>query len=455
MGSRVGEQSPRRLVPVIIPVAVTLLAAAGARAAQPGYEISVGVIESDNIQRLNTGGTHDTIIEQEFQLQWAEQRPRLDASVNADLSHLTYVPRTFADEVVGNLIGQGRFALIQQALFWNISDNFGQGSTNPLAAVTPTTRENINYFNTGPEALLPLGGSANLLALKANYGRVNYQKSPLDSQRYSGGVGFVHRLSPSAEVSFNVSDERVNYSNNTVTPDYSSQEAFAHFDAKGARTVLALDVGYGRLVEPNSTPGNVIARLELTRKMSASSNLSFAFGHEYSDAAAAFQVSQALGGANLNTQSSVVQTGAPFTTLYETLGWNFLRNRTGLGISASHFKDTYQLGGNLNDTRLQADANISRQLTPTLQAALIEQYLRQTFENVAGNSTESTTDARVTWKLGRHVSLFLDYQHSLRHSQVAASQYTENRIWLSIGYGRPAQQLPGPPTPPLPYSVTY
>jgi Putative beta-barrel porin 2 len=441
-----------------MPATLVLLAAtSNSRASEPGYQISVGVIESDNIERVPTGGTSDTVLEQELNFTWHELRPLFNADIEADLSHLTYVPRTFSDQVIGNFIGTGRFALVPQYFFWNFSDNFGQGSADPTQAITPATRENINYFSTGPEALLPLGGE-NLLDVKATYGKVNYQTSPFDNERFSGGLGFIHRLSAQTEVSLNASDERIDYSNSTVNgavnPDYDVQQAFAHFDTKGNRTTLGVDVGYGRLLESGSTTGTFTGRLELSRKISAFSTVSLSFGREYSDAAAAFQISQVLSGANLSSQNTT-QTGGPFTMVYETAGWNFLRNRTGFGITLSHFNDDYVESNTFNDTRTEVDANVSRQLSPLLRATLLESYYRQNFENIPGSSSQSITDARLTWQLSRRVSAFLDYTYTKRTSDIASTEFTENRVWISIGYGRPAEVPPGVPAPPLAHPTTY
>jgi hypothetical protein len=454
MDSRARVRASRPRASVVVPATLLLLVAtSNSQAAAPGYEISVGVVETDNVQRLPSGGTSDTILDQEINFTWHDQRPRLNTDIDADLSHLTYVPHTFSDEVIGNFIGKARAALVPQYLFWNISDNFGQSNANPTQAVTPENRENINYFSTGPEAVLPLGGQ-NLLDLKATYGKVYYQKSPFDNSRVGGGLGFIHLLSARTEVSLNVNDERIKYSNDTLNPDYDLQQAFAHFDARGNRTTLGVDLGYGRAVDPNSSPGNLIARLELSRKISASSAISLSFGHGYSDAVAAFQLSQVLSGANLNTQQTV-QTNGPSTMVYETVAWNFLRNRTGFGITLAHFKDDFVQSNTLNDTRTQLDANVSRQLTPAVRVALLEDYYRQNFQNTTGSSKQSTSDARLTWRLSRQLSMSVDYTFTRRQSDVASTEFTENRLWLSIGYGRPAEVPPGVTAPPLPHPATY
>ncbi|MDB6091112.1 MAG: hypothetical protein JWN85_3896 [Gammaproteobacteria bacterium] len=454
MGSRgLGEASFRR-GSVIVPAAFLLLTAASeSRGAAPGYEISAGIMESDNVQRLPSGGSSDTIATQEAVFTWHDKRPRLDADIDADLSHLTYLRHTFGDQVIGNFIGQARAVLVQQLLFWDFSENFGQGAVDPFAALTPANRENINYFSTGPRLLLPLGGD-NLLNVAGSYGKVNYQTSPLDSNRMTGSLGVIHNLSIATAVSVNVRDERVEYASQLAGSNYDSQSAYVRFDTRGNRTVIGADVGYGRLREPGSSPSNLLAHLELSRKISGSSTLAASFGHEYSDAAGAFRLTQTIGGANLNSQP-VLQTGTPFTNTYGTFAWNFARSRTAFGMTLSRFKETYVQGSNLDNNRTQIDAQVSRQLTPTVQVGLIELYRRQQFQNNVGDFSESTSDARLTWRAGRNVSLFFDYSFAKRQSDLSNTDYKENRVWLSIGYGRAAQVPPGPPVPPLPNEPVY
>jgi len=248
----------------------------------------------------------------------------------------------------------------------------------------------------------------------------------------------------------------VSYSNDTVNPDYDSEQAFVRLDATGGRTTVGADLGYGRLSGIPGSNGNVLARLELSRKISASSTLAASFGHQYSDAAAAFVLAQTIGGAsNLNTQATQ-QTGTPFASTYGTLGWNFQRLRTGFGITAAYYKESYIDQHALDDNRTQIDAQASRLLTPTLKFALVGEYLRDNFPNSPGTATEPSGQAQLTWKAGRYLSVFLDYSIATRHSNIPDSDFTEHRVWLSVGYGREAEKPPGPPTPPLPgRAVSY
>jgi Putative beta-barrel porin 2 len=454
MGSREWVGAAHRRGSMALAAFVTFLAAApGSNATQPGYDITLGVGESNNIARLPSGGKSDTIGMEGADFTWHDQRPRLDTDIDADLQHLSYFNHTFSDEVIGNFLGEVRATLAKQLLFWDASDNFGQGRINPLAAVTPANRENINYLSTGPELMLPLAADT-LVDVTTHYAKVIYQSSPLDSTRISGRIGLVRRISSDSSVSLNVSDERVNFKDDVANPDYAHEDAFVRYDGRGGRTVIRADLGFSKLRERLSPASGVLARLELSRKVSASSTVALSFGHQYSDAANTFVLGQTIGGANLSTQTTT-QTGAPFTSNYGTLAWNYQRRRTGFGISASEYKETYLQSTTLNDNRLEIDAHVSRQLMPTLQFVLGEQYFHQKFQSISATSTETMTDAQLTWRAGRHISVMLDLNRANRHSSIAATGYTENRAWLIVGYGRQAQVPTGPATPPLPGKSLY
>jgi hypothetical protein len=452
MGSG-GRLASDRWGALVLATLVTLAAGThGAQAALPGYELMFGVGESDNVAR-SPRGPSATIVMEGADLAWHDQRPRFDTNIDADLQYLTYFPRQFHSEVVGNFLGNLRAALVPELLHWDLSDNFGQGRLDPLAPASPLNRENINYLSTGPDLLLPLTGT-NFIDISAHYGNVIYQKSDLDSTRYSGRVGLIHQLSEAASVSLNLTDQRVDYKNDRLNVDYSSQDAFARFDARGVRTTLSVDLGYNRLRSSVFPQSAVLARLQISRKISGSSTVALAAGHQFSDAADAFVLSQTLGGANLATQSTT-QTGVPFKSDYGTLGWNFQRNRTGFGLGASVYKDDYVQQGSVqlgaaDDRRLLVDGHLSRLLSPTLTFLLGDEFYRQNFPNLGQHDTENDVNAELSWRASRSITLAASVIHSNRHSDIPNTDFTENRLWLSISYGRPAQLPPGPPPPRLP-----
>jgi len=272
---------------------------------------------------------------------------------------------------------------------------------------------------------------------------VNYQISPLDSVILSGGVGIQHEFSPGTTLSLDARDDSVRFSNDQLNPDYARQEAFARFDTKGSRTEFDIDLGYSRLRLPGANDSLPLVRIELTRRVSANSTIGLELGHDYSDGADSFRLVQAVGGANLNTQP-IVAAAAPFVGTYGTLGWNFKYARTALNLGASYFQDRYQTDPTLDNERTVIDALAARQISPTMQLALTEYLVHWHFDTADQSATTTDTALQLTWHVGTHLSFFISYYLAKGSSNVPAFVYTENRVWLSIGYGRAAEAAPGP-----------
>lgn len=432
----------RSIAGAIALLAVACIGSRPAQAAAPGYEIQVGVIESDNIERLPSGGTSDTIGVQELGFTWHDKRPWLDADIDADVSYLEYFPHTYSDKFIGNFLGDARINLAPELLSWDIAENFGQVPLAPLAPLTPGNRENINYFSTGPTLSMPVG-STTQLDVTGKYGRVDYQVSPLDSTILTGGVGLLHDISTVSKISINARDESIRFANNELNPDYDRQEVFGRFDTKGSRTDLEIDLGYGRLRLPGASDGIPLARLVLSHRLSASSTIGASLGHDYSDGPDSFRLVQAVQGATLNTMP-ILAAAEPFVGSYGTLAWNFRRARTTLNLSASYFRDRYQTDATLSNNRTVVEALVARQITPVLQLALTEDLVRWQFISAGESTTTTDTVVHLTWRVGTRLSVFLAYYLAKGSGNVAGFQYAENRVWLSIGYGRPAEVPPGP-----------
>jgi len=439
-------------MPLHIPLrsgATALFAAAAclgahlAQAAAPGYEIQVGVIESDNIERLPSGGTDQTIGVVDLGFTWHEKRASLDADIDADVSHLNYFQNAYGDEFIGNFLGAVKLNLAPQLFSWEFTDNFGQVPLEPLAPITPGNRENINYFSTGPTLSLPLGSTTEL-DITGQYGRVDYQATtPLDSTMLTGGVSLLHDLSPLANISINAREQATRFANDQLNPDYDRREAFARFDTKGSRTELAIDLGYSRLHMAGANDDIPLGRLQLTRRVSPSSTIGLALGHDYSDGADSFRTVQGVGGATLNTQP-IIAAAVPFVGSYATLAWNFQHARTTLNLAASYFRDRYPADATLDNDRTVVDARVARQLTPTLQLALTEDLVHWEFTGESESTTASDTVLLLRWSVGSRLSVVLAYYWAKGNGNIPTFQYTENRVWLSIGYGRAAEAPPGP-----------
>lgn len=431
-------------------IAMLLVFTSNTGRAETAWNVSLGVGETDNVRYAPTDRQSDTIGELGTDFAWHEQRRTFVADVAGDLSYLNYLHHYYNSEVIGNLLGNVALTLVPQVLRWSFSDNFGQGVIDPLAQVTPSNREYINYFSTGPDLTVPVS-SSDFMLLDARYSKVTYQVSPLGNNRYLGNIGFRHEISPAASLSFDVQEQRVSFDNTTLNPDYDEQQAYVRFAASGVRTRLDLQLGFDRLQLDHRATNGVLARAEATRKLSPFASVTLTLGHEFSDAGEDFRTLQGIAGANLSTQA-VTPNSDPFSNDYGTFEWAYQRNRTSFGAGAGYYRNLYETNTQLNESRTTFDAHVLRRLSPTLEASLLETYERDGFYNQATNANAIlyTTTALLTWRTGTMISIVLEYDYSRRESELRTTEYIDNRGWLKIRYGRTPDLAPGNFAPALP-----
>ena len=93
---------------------------------------------------------------------------------------------TYDDEFLGGLDGTVYYRFIPERFAWSIEDNFAQIAVNGLAVDTPDNRQNLNYFTTGPDIILPLGART-ALEVSGRYSDVVVRRDTGRQSRISRG----------------------------------------------------------------------------------------------------------------------------------------------------------------------------------------------------------------------------------------------------------------------------
>lgn len=419
----------------------SLASAPALQAAEATYGVSIGAGLSDNITRVESNEIDETIATAGFNLDLAHESRVLNADVGAALAYFDYLDNTYDGEVIGGLDADLRFSFIPERFEWMLADNFGQVRQS-TAAVTPENRENINFLTTGPDLTLALG-DVTRLRLGGRYSLVTYEESPFDNDRLQGTVSLIRNLSGASSVSLNAMSERVEFDDVASSSDFDRQEAYFRYELGGARTQLGLDLGY-TLIEDAFDEENdgVMVRFNVARVVSPATTLSLELGSEFSDSGNIFRQYQSTEGVSLATQA-VQTTAVPFENRFVTLGWDFSRNRTGFGLGLSRFEEIYEGLPALDREYSVLDARFRRDLSRVLSFQLSAAYSQEEPPSgAAGDFNDLRGQADLNWRLGRLLSLNLQYQRFERSSDVAADEYAENLVWLRLGYGTVSAETP-------------
>src|SRR5690606_16682042 len=125
---------------------------------------------------------------------------------------------------------------IPDRLQWVFEDSFGQAQDDPFAPSTPDTREDLNYFSTGPDLLVRFG-STGFTRVYGRWSSTTYETSPLDAERTTAGLSVGRRASESSELSLNGVTESIDFDADAST-DYDRKSAFIGYRVDAARTLI-------------------------------------------------------------------------------------------------------------------------------------------------------------------------------------------------------------------------
>ena len=426
-------------------LAVSVLAALGNAAAFADvlWTAEAGLGNSDNVTRVDTGEVEESIGTVGLTLDWQTEGPRLTANANVDADYRHYFDGTYDDEVVGTGDAALLFGIIPERFTWLVQDSFGQALTDPFAPVTPETRENVNYFTTGPRFAMRLGGSL-ALNLFATYSDSEYERSPLDSTRISGGATLGRGGPTNRGLSLSAVQEKVEFDDQPGA-DFDRQSLFLGYGIEGARTVLTAEAGYTWLhPETGDDSGAPRFEIDVTREMSSAATLVFRIGTQLTDSSDMLRSAAEIGGAPPGSDSTgVISTADPFENRYASLDWNYSRNRTSFSLTAGYADDTYETLTELDRTTMSYGASAERQLSARWTASLYASMEQEDFDNADLSTDTLEYGATLDWQLGRAISLRLSLERYDRDTSDGLGEFLENRVFLSVIYrGAPARGGP-------------
>lgn len=430
------------------------------------YGADAGFGETDNVGLSPKNGVSQTIATADVDFDVKHQSRRLDVDAKGNFSYFDYLQGAFGSQLVGRFDGLAHVAVIPQRLTWVFQDDFGQAALDPFLPTTPTNLENINYFSTGPDLHLRVGGTG-FFDLGARYARAQYATSPFNSNRYLGTLAAGLQLSARSSVSLNAAFERVLFENTVVNGDFNHSSGYARYEVEGARTGLSVELGATKItqdasagtsiviLDPNGVPRTLtvtipqnaysttgpLARIAVTRKLSTAASLTLSGGRELADAGSSFSGIQG-GAIGVVGAAPSLQTSSSFTSSFASLGWEYKRNRTTVGISARWDRDVYPSQPQFDLRRGGVEFRVARKLTRALAAQVIGRYGKSDYFNATpatlqGGSPkfdDALIGGALVWRHGRALEVKLRAEHSSRNTPGSDSGYRENRIFATVGY---------------------
>jgi hypothetical protein len=410
---------------------MTVLLSSAAHAELQGTA-QLGAGYSDNIARTDVDETNETIGTLGLQLNWTERTRRITGDADIDLSYFEYLDNTFESEVVGTGNGSLAFAIVPDRLQWVFEDSFGQAQSDPFAPATPETREDLNYFSTGPDLTLHFGSTV-FSRLFGRWSKTTYETSPLDAERRTAGLGVGRRASSRSEFSLNGVTEKVDF-DSELNPDYDRKSAFVNYSLDAARTRLSTDLGYTWLDRDGAadTSGSALMNITATRELSAASSLQLTLSSQLGDAGDSLR--GGLSSSVVGIGGQITATSDPFENRVVSLEYRFSRTRTGFSLGISRTDDQYETQSQLDRKATVYNAAFSRRLARTLDLELTAALFDENFDSSDLESDELRYGVALNWRAFRTIGWRLLVERYDRDTNNGTGEYTENRAFLTMGY---------------------
>ena len=342
-----------------------------------GYvDFLAGLAYTDNALLTAGGQRNDGIGTVGFGADYSRQGT-LSINLLGNIDRLQYIRNSFSGSFYGNFNGDALWGTPSDPLQWLLSDSFGEGMVDPLAASTPANLQWVNQVTTGPYLNLNFG-LRNRFTLYGLYGRSSYQTSPYSSQTYEGGAEITHKLAGSTSLSLQASDARTAYLDPAAligSPGHGTayyiKQAQIEFQGRYVRTNVTLGVGYNIIDYARHQQGAPYYNVQLSRSISPFTTVFVGALSEYASFGGSMQSPTALLGAEGGVpQGAGFITSSPFKERMVTAGANYNRGLTTVTLSGIYHQDLYTQQSQYDNRDATADLTLGRKLQPTMSIQL-------------------------------------------------------------------------------------
>ena len=417
----------------MIAVSVTVMSAflmTTAAALEIGADVSAGGGYTGNISKVEVDPVDELIAIVGFRLDIKGESQRFKVDIKSNALQVHYDKKNFDDELLAGLRAFIETKLIEDSLTWVIQDNFGHQAIDPLKAVNPDNRDNVNFFTTGPNLRLPLG-LRNSLGLDLRFVDIRYSERPFDNQRRSARLWLGRQVRQNARVSLNGFASRTEFSEGTAI-DFEHREAFFRFDGESRRNTYGFDIGYTELKVGTDTSDGYLLRADWIRAVTGVSEMVLRGGTRFSDEGNIFSVFQNIT-RGIGETENIDGVGHPFRNNFFNLAYNTLSTRTWISVQVGWSQEDYELGFDRDRDIMWGGLLVERDLSNRTFMNFKARFDRRDYKYLDRKDDDIRIRLSFGYRFGPNVSLLLTYRFEQRNS-TAAADYKEHQGFLTFTY---------------------
>ena len=411
-----------------------------------GLGVNVGYGQTDNIGR-NAASERDSAFQTlGFDFDLTRDSRRLNGALGGGVDLLRYSEKGIIDddrEVLGSLDGRLAIGIVPERFNWDFAGNFGQMRTNPLAGISPTNREHVTIFSTGPRVDLPLGGRSTL-RLSGEVAERTYEVSDsLDSRTTSVQLSLFRAISPVSNLGISFDHSENDFVSLPDDQDYEFDNVYLTYSKDFASGGIQAAVGSGEVTIGTESSSSAVMSFGWDRALGARSHLSISAGRDFADAGELFRNGGVpglggagslggIGGINDARWYDVVLTPNPLERTTLGAAFTVTGERTDMSVSFGVAEERYEVNADLDNDGAYINFSLSREFNPRWSGGVQLRGWRQNFGRLSQDDDNFYIQARVTRELGSRASIEFAYEYNTRDSET--NPFDQNVYTINFSY---------------------
>lgn len=415
----------------------TAVLGCGQSFAQPGDEpeeervppaIWIAHGESDNIGRSSAqiSGAYDAV---GVVVDIGRERERFSGGLFTDLQFRQYAGDDLEDEEVGTVAAFADLVLVPRRLSWIVTESFGQGATDPFAAVGPANRENINVFASGPRLDFPFGERSSLSLSGTYTDRRHEETRLLDSRSDAYEVGLFRQTSSATRLGIVADHSEIDYDDGLLS--YTIRGAVLRYEKELASGDVLAELGQNELAVGGLEDRGPRALLAWTRGLGSRSRFSVTASQDFTDSGALFAFRDVPPLVTGSAGTNVILTPSPLENRRVELRYEIASSNTSIEFGIAAGEEDYQQAAFLNSETAMVHLAVQRTLTDRMSLTLLAQDIQRDFGDLAREDGDRVVLLSLVRRLGLRLFVQVDVGTYARDGTLV---FDEQRYELRLRY---------------------
>jgi hypothetical protein len=412
-------------------------------AGEAGFDVGYAGQYSDNIDRLPEGGRRELINSALFGVGYQENSAELAAQVTLQAEYRDYRHETYPNQTLYYGNAAAVWNIEPRRFLWSLEDRYAEVPLDAARALTPSNRQGVNVFDTGPDYITYLN-PVNAMVFGARVGNTKLQGQNGDHNRYTGIWRWRYQPDPTTTASLNLESQKTDFINQPAPPaaseDLRRDDLYLRLDRRNPVSRVRLDLGETK-IKRDQTDGmsKNLARFSWAVQLTTESIVGVGAAREYSDIGSSFlsRVTDPTEADPMNPPASAVPADVATSDIFygKRIQMFYRTSGSDVEVDASGYwrELVYET---MPENRLEevAHLRIAYNNTATLTTAIIGEGGNYEYRSIERSDRERSYAVQVSYRMNPTLTVAVEARRTDRTSTDPAAEFRENRALLSLVY---------------------